>query len=238
MSKHRMVAHRDVLCTQCDAPNDSESMYCDNCGTALARGSTTSQSPFAPSTRLLGCLNCGITNPAGARYCVNCGASVAPIAPTPSDSYASGSLISPTGTPNTTIVQNIYIGTTAPEPRELPLLARALWFLFVGLWAGQLWLVGAWLANITIIGLPAGMWMLSMLPQVMTLRTKRRRPLVVPTQAAATFAVRAVYFVLIGWWLSLVWMELAWLLSATIIGLPLSFLMFERVGAVMTMADA
>lgn len=50
--------------------------------------------------------------------------------------------------------------------------------------------------------------------------------------------VRAVYLVAIGWWLSLLWMQLAWLAAATVIGLPLWWLMFERVGAITTLADS
>jgi uncharacterized membrane protein YccF (DUF307 family) len=80
--------------------------------------------------------------------------------------------------------------------------------------------------------------MLRMLPQVMTLRQERRGLRAPSDHSGAPFAVRAIYFVLIGWWLSLVWLELAWLFSATIIGLPLAFLMFDRVGTVMTLADA
>ena len=134
-------------------------------------------------------------------------------------------------------VQNIYI-TAPPTPEELPIGIRALWFLFVGLWAGQIWLIGAWLLNLTLIGLPLGLWMLNMLPQVMTLRQQRRGLRMPADRSGAPFAVRAIYFVLIGWWLSLIWMELAWLASATIIGLPLGFLMFNHVNTVTTLAES
>jgi uncharacterized membrane protein YccF (DUF307 family) len=79
--------------------------------------------------------------------------------------------------------------------------------------------------------------MLNQMPQVMTLRQQRRglRPLA--GSSDVPFVVRAVYFILIGWWLSLLWMELAWLASATIFGLPLSFLMFERTSTVATLAE-
>ena len=46
--------------------------------------------------------------------------------------------------------------------------------------------------------------------------------------AADPFVLRAIYFVLIGWWFSLLWSLLAWLLCVTIIGLPLGVLMFNR----------
>jgi uncharacterized membrane protein YccF (DUF307 family) len=131
-------------------------------------------------------------------------------------------------------VQHIYV--TAPA--ELPLIVRALWFFFVGLPLSLAWVIVAWLLNLTLIGLPLGLWMLTMMPQVMTLRQDRpaaRRSL---PHSATSFAMRTVYFVLIGWWLSLLWMLIAWGMSATVIGLPLAFLMFERTAAVMTLSDA
>ena len=42
------------------------------------------------------------------------------------------------------------------------------------------------------------------------------------------FILRAIYFVLIGWWFSLIWSLLGWLLCVTIIGLPLGVLMLNR----------
>jgi uncharacterized membrane protein YccF (DUF307 family) len=132
--------------------------------------------------------------------------------------------------------QQIYIAAP-PTPAELPIGIRALWFVFVGLWAGQIWLLAAWLLNLTLIGLPLGVWMLNQLPQIMTLR-QQRRGLQLPTgRSSIPFVARAIYFVLVGWWLSLLWVELAWLASALILGLPLGFLMFERAGTVATLAD-
>jgi uncharacterized membrane protein YccF (DUF307 family) len=127
--------------------------------------------------------------------------------------------------------------TAPPIAEELPIGIRALWFVFVGLWAGQVWLLVAWLLNLTLIGLPLGLWMLNQMPQVMTLRQQRRGLHIPAGRSSVSFVVRASYFVLVGWWLSLLWVELAWLASALIIGLPLGFLMFERVGTVATLAD-
>jgi hypothetical protein len=47
--------------------------------------------------------------------------------------------------------------------------------------------------------------------------------------------MRAVYFVLVGWWLGAFWMSAAWLIGLLIITLPLSIWMMNRVGGVMTL---
>lgn len=46
---------------------------------------------------------------------------------------------------------------------------------------------------------------------------------------------RAIYFLLIGWWFSLIWILLAWLLAVTVVGLPAAQSMFLRVNAVLTL---
>lgn len=239
MDRPTMAARRDVFCARCDAPNAADARYCEGCGAELtANGGSTAPQRSAQGRR---CCACGIANPAGALYCVNCGVPLASgsVAASPPPAYAPAApaLALAGGAPGGTIVQHIYV-SMPPAQAELPLLARALWFVFVGLWVGQIWLIVAWLLNLTLIGLPLGMWMLNALPQVMTLRQRRGALRLPSDRSGASFAVRAVYFVLIGWWLSLLWMELAWLAAGTVIGLPLAFLMFERVGTLTTLAEA
>ena len=50
-----------------------------------------------------------------------------------------------------------------------------------------------------------------------------------------SFLIRVAYFLLIGWWLSGLWMAVAWLLCVTIIGFPLGIMMVNRVPFVMTL---
>ena len=49
------------------------------------------------------------------------------------------------------------------------------------------------------------------------------------------FLIRLIYFMLIGWWFSLIWSLLAWLLCVSIIGLPFGVLMFNRLPGVTTL---
>jgi len=127
-------------------------------------------------------------------------------------------------------------------------LIRILYFIFVGLWLGGIVTIAAWVLIVTIIGLPLGLWLLNRLPQLMTLKP-------VQTQARVTvvngkvvyretslpphpFLLRALYFILIGWWFSAVWLILAWLLTGISLGLglPLAFWMFDQVPAITTLA--
>ena len=49
------------------------------------------------------------------------------------------------------------------------------------------------------------------------------------------FLVRALYFVLFGWWVSFLWMALASLVCSTIVGLPLGIWMFDLVPALVSL---
>lgn len=127
--------------------------------------------------------------------------------------------------------------------RGANLLLRAIYFLVFGLWFSAIWATVAWVLCVTVIGLPLGLWMLNRLPQVTTLRPQRGDLMVsasgevysakVPQQP---FILRAIWFVLVGWWLSAIWMTVAWALCTVIIGLPFGFWMFDRVPAVVTLA--
>ncbi len=134
------------------------------------------------------------------------------------------------------------------EPKGPGCLLRILYFIFVGLWLGGAWTIIASILIITIIGMPLGLWMLNSLPQVMTLRPRRQvahvtmvdgRPVMTHSSLPQVpFLLRALYFILIGWWLSLLWNLTAWLISGITLGLglPLAFWMFDQVPAITTLA--
>ena len=132
------------------------------------------------------------------------------------------------------------------ESPGFPFILRVLWFIFIGWHVTFWWVLAAWLLNLTIIGMPLGLWMLNRVPLVLTLRTQRTYAVsetrdgdVVAWRTQGVpqnpFILRAIYFVLIGWWLSLIWSLLGWLLCVTIIGLPLGVLMLNRLPEVTTL---
>jgi uncharacterized membrane protein YccF (DUF307 family) len=128
-------------------------------------------------------------------------------------------------------------------------LVQLLWFVLVGWWASQIWVAVAWFLIATILGMPFGVMMLDRLPKIIALRdpSQARGNASVVTRNGVTvitpggpvpqvnLLVRAIYFLLIGWWLSAIWMELAWVVCLTIIGLPLGFWMFDRVPALVSL---
>ncbi|HOQ97197.1 MAG TPA: YccF domain-containing protein [Anaerolineae bacterium] len=126
-----------------------------------------------------------------------------------------------------------------------PFLVRALYFVLIGWWLAWLWINGAWVLIASVIGLPLGLWMLNRVPQVLTLK-----PMAVEAEVRGYgpyahvrthsvnqpgWLVRLIYFLLIGWWLSLVWANVAWALCVSIIGLPLGVIMFNYLPAVTTL---
>jgi uncharacterized membrane protein YccF (DUF307 family) len=84
--------------------------------------------------------------------------------------------------------------------------------------------------------------MLNRLPQVTTLRAEdaqlvagRSGEIYATEVTQHPFLLRTIYFVLVGWWLSAVWISIAWALSAVVIGIPFGFWMFGRVPAIITL---
>jgi uncharacterized membrane protein YccF (DUF307 family) len=123
------------------------------------------------------------------------------------------------------------------------LLIRAVYFILFGWWFSGIWAVIAWVLCMTIIGLPFGLYMLNRLPQVVTLKPScsdlvltRTGQVVKRDVAQVPFLLRAIYFVLIGWWLSAIWLAIAWAFHVSIIGMVIGFWMFDRVPALITLS--
>ena len=134
---------------------------------------------------------------------------------------------------------------TAVEQSGVPLLLRILYFFLFGWWAAGIWINVAWALNASIIGLPFGLWMLNRVPQVLTLRPVRRLAVAYERGSQVewrttglpqrSWLLRLLYFALVGWWLSWLWANAAWIISLTIIGLPLGIWLFNRLPAVTTL---
>ncbi|MBX0295921.1 YccF domain-containing protein [Haloarcula nitratireducens] len=115
------------------------------------------------------------------------------------------------------------------------LFVRALWFLLVGWWATGIWLSVAWLLTVTIIGIPLGVWMINQVPMLLSL--KRRDPLVEERGSGGQYplVVRAVWFLLVGWWASGIWTGVAYALTLTVVGIPLAIWMYNQLPYVVSL---
>ncbi|CAN5602849.1 hypothetical protein BH24CHL1_BH24CHL1_19350 [soil metagenome] len=124
-------------------------------------------------------------------------------------------------------------------------LVTLLWFIFVGWWLSAIWAAVAWFLVALIVTMPIGLWMINVLPKVVSLREPAQE-LRTTLDGALTrvehtnlrqypFVLRALYFLLVGWWLSGVWMGIGWAASVTFVGLPLAIWMFNRVPAITTL---
>ena len=120
------------------------------------------------------------------------------------------------------------------------LLLRVLWFIVIGWWLTGILTAAAWALNATVIGLPLGLWIINRLPLVATLRPVEStyridEGVAVPATEQYPLLVRAIYFIVVGWWFSGLWMAAAYILLLTIIGMPAAFWMYGRIGAVTTL---
>lgn len=124
-------------------------------------------------------------------------------------------------------------------------LISLIYFIFVGWWLSGIWISLAWFLNILIITMPIGLKMINAVPKIATLREPTTEftsvteglstRIVEVTIEQRPFWLRAIYFVLVGWWLSGLWLAVAWIASISLIGLPLAIWMYNRVPAVTTL---
>jgi uncharacterized membrane protein YccF (DUF307 family) len=130
--------------------------------------------------------------------------------------------------------------------RHPGLLVSILWFIFVGSWASLIWSLLAWILIALVVTMPLGLIMLNRLPKIATLRSQRAMIGVVVDEGGTLrlrttdvpqrpFWLRALWFILAGWWLSFFWIFIAWLASITLVGIPLAMWMYNRVPAVVTL---
>lgn len=126
------------------------------------------------------------------------------------------------------------------------ILVRVLWYFLVGWWLTAIAMAVAWLAAVVIVGSPLSFWLVNRIPTFLTLRPRREQYLLVMgadgvtrMQRVATeqssVLVRIVYFILVGWWLSALWMGISYVLMLTILGIPLGMMMVNRIPVVFSL---
>lgn len=134
-------------------------------------------------------------------------------------------------------------------------LSRALYFVFVGWWAGLIWLHIGFALCALVVTLPLGLAMLNRLPQVITLRPSssvatnmnvssamvqpgtmmQNVNITIGVNKQRSFLVRAIYFVFIGSWVGYLWALTGYALCCSFILLPVGLAMLNRLPAVLTL---
>ena len=129
----------------------------------------------------------------------------------------------------------------SPQPN---ILIRALWFIVVGWWLSGLATFLAVLLQLTIIGIPAAVYIINRIPQATTLKSSRTVEVAqgegvvrvgFSDREQRSWWIRAIYYVLVGWWAVSLWLVVAWVAGLTILLLPLSFWMYGAAGKVQTL---
>jgi len=120
------------------------------------------------------------------------------------------------------------------------ILLRAAWFLLVGWWLTPVVLFVAWLLHVPIVTIPLGVKLVNQTPRVLTLKPPSevsglRDPDAVDPSSQYPLLVRAVWFLFVGSWLSLVWVVVAALFAVTVVGLPVSIWLLNRLPFVLSL---
>ena len=228
-------------CTACGTSLPAAARFCDNCGapqpnrsqqpatSALARPQPATVAPHA-----------GTSTPAVAQ----------PAAWSAQPALQAAAYPAPYPAP-------INVHTTyAPPPQPIifqqqrrgpGLLVRGLWFIFLGYWLAGLALAFAYLTLLVSLGLlsPVAFAIFNRVPYLLTLR-ERSRTWVAQTQGGVTtlreatldqrpWYLRALYFVFVGWWLTAIWISVAWTIGIFLITLPLTIWMLDRISGIATL---
>ena len=133
---------------------------------------------------------------------------------------------------------------TITELKTGPTLGvRALWFVFVGWWLTGIVSAFAWVAMVTLIGLPLGIWLINRIPTVLTLRPRTSYRYQYTDQLGRLVSfetpidqppwwIRGLWFIFVGWGASAIAMSIGWFLCVLIITLPIGLWIYNRVPAV------
>lgn len=115
-------------------------------------------------------------------------------------------------------------------------LVQLIYFAFVGWWLGGFAVTLAYLLFVTIIGIPLGVMIINKLPYLMALRqTEPVISLAGVNTPQHNLLIRATWFLFVGWWLTALWLLIAYFLAGTIIGMPISFWMFDKIPTLLTL---
>lgn len=131
------------------------------------------------------------------------------------------------------------------QQQQHGLFVRALYFIFIGWWAGLIWLNIGYFFVLTVIGLPVGLMMLNRLPAVLTLKPASQSVNINITGGTTNiniggaqqvnFLLRALYFIFVGWWAGLAWSWVAYVMFVFIVTIPVGAMMLNMLPVIITL---
>lgn len=254
-----------MLCPSCGAGLSDTARFCAECGTSIKPSDSAAAASLATAAPAGGAVNPlraarGATEP----YPTSPSMSQPFTQPAAADSAAGMAAAAPAlwGAPpapqvasgwgqQNVMTTNVNVGgpniLIAQRNNGPSLFVRIIWFFFIGSWLGPLTFVLAYLLIIPVVTIPLSMGLFNRIPQVMTLRPRNTTYGVTQSRNLTTISEttldqvawywRALYFVFVGSWAVVLWFALAEVIGIVTLGLglPLSFWMFNRVGAVATL---
>jgi uncharacterized membrane protein YccF (DUF307 family) len=124
---------------------------------------------------------------------------------------------------------------SAPPSTGPSLWIRAIWFIFIGWWLSAFAIGVAYFLVAIIVGIPLGFMIFNLLPMILTLRPRTEQAVYGGAAEQLPIWIRAIWFILVGWWLGAIYISIAWFLCVILITLPIGLWLFNRIGAVMTL---
>ena len=99
-----------------------------------------------------------------------------------------------------------------------------------------------WLLHLPIVTIPLGVMVINQVPRALTLKPPGQTSIQLPDgdemnmeQSQHSLVVRALWFVFVGSWLSLTWMTVATVFAISIIGLPITYWMVNKLPFVLSL---
>ncbi len=135
-------------------------------------------------------------------------------------------------------ITNVYVNSAPPViVRSQPgCLIQIPYFLLIGWWLGAAAIVLAYFLFLTLLGIPLGVTILNKIPYLLALR--QTEPTISYYGAKTVqhnLLIRALWFFMIGSWVTIVWLFIGYVLACTIIGMPLAFWMFDKAPVIFTL---
>ncbi len=123
-------------------------------------------------------------------------------------------------------------------------LVRVLYFVLIGWWLAILWSLMAYIFCVSIVAMPVGVMMFNRIPLILTLKPVYQENVYYRTDTGdevkvarreLPMVIRIIYFILLGWELTGIWVIISLILCLTIVGMPLGITMLNHVPLVLTL---